>query len=85
MFKELTWTSYNLGYLSTDDRLKGNDTTCDSNFLTFPGYNLEVEKNSTKARVVMFVKNEIKYKRIQNIEGVDSHLLVIGLYGVPNR
>ena len=31
MFKELTWTviqrSYNFGYLSTDDRLKGNDTT----------------------------------------------------------
>ena len=61
------------------------EPTCDSNLLTFPGYNLEVEKNSTKARVGMFVKNEIKYKKIQNMEGVDSHLLVIGLFGVPYR
>ena len=55
------------------------EASFDSNMLRFKGYDLEIEKNSVKSRVGMYVKREIQYIRRADLEGVDSHIIVIDI------
>ena len=41
------------------------------------GYNLEIEINNTKSRVGAYVRHEIKYKRRIELEGQNSHIVII--------
>ena len=47
--------------------------------LSLPDYCFEAEVNSKKSRVGLFVKNTIKYARRVDLEGVDSHLIVVDI------
>ena len=49
----------------------------DSDLLSFMGYNLEIEINNTKSRVGAYVRHEIKYKRRIELEGQNSHIVII--------
>ena len=53
----------------------------DTNTLSFAGYNIEAEINTTKTRVGAYIKNEINYTRKINLEGTNSHLLILDLEG----
>ena len=53
----------------------------DHNLLSFPGYNIETERNSISSRVAMFISTEVKYIRRVDLEGDDSNLMVIDLVG----
>ena len=66
-----------MGYLSTDDRLKGNDTTCDSNFLTFPGYNLEVEKTVQKQELSCLSRMKLNTKEYKILRGLTLTSLLL--------
>ena len=58
----------------------------DQSLLNIPGYNLEVETNNVKSRVVMYIKNSIKYERCYALEGVNNHLVIIDVNsGVINK
>ena len=48
------------------------------------GYQLKLEKNYLKSRVCIYLKNSIEYLRKTDMEGKNSHLLVIGLIGNLN-
>ena len=45
-------------------------------------FNLEVENNSSKTRVGCYVNKEIKYLRRNDLEGVDSNLVIIDIVGI---
>ena len=48
-----------------------------SNILSFKNYNLEVENNSIKARCCIYIRGGISYVRRDDLEGVDSNLVII--------
>jgi hypothetical protein len=50
------------------------------NLLTFPGFNLEVEINNIKSRAGVYIKNDISYRRRTELEGQNSHLVVINIF-----
>ena len=52
--------------------------------LYIPGYTIEVEKNRTKMRVATYISNKIKYKRRQDLEEPDSHIIILDI-GVRNK
>ena len=47
--------------------------------LTFPGFSLELEKNDLKALVGVYLNSRVKYKRRNDLEGINSHLVVIDI------
>ena len=51
------------------------DFNCD--LLSIKGYKYEYEENLFKKRVGFYIKNCIKYERKRELEGTDSHLIVI--------
>ena len=51
------------------------DFNCD--LLSIKGFKYEYEENSFKKRVGFYIKNCIKYERKRELEGTDSHLIVI--------
>ena len=51
----------------------------DQSLLKIKNYQFELEKNSQKARTGIYINNEVRYKRMPHLEGVDSHILVIDL------
>ena len=55
------------------------ETNYDINLLSFKGYTLENELNSHKSRVGIYVKNGIEYKRQDELEGENSHLIIIDI------
>ena len=54
-----------------------------NNLLSFPGYGLELEQNDDKRRVGAYVKSSVKYKRRHDLEGINSHLVVLDVLGSP--
>ena len=60
------------------------ESNYDTNTLTFSGFNFEAENNSVKSRVGAYIKNEINYTRKNNLEGENSHLLIIDIEGQSN-
>ena len=55
----------------------------DDNFDIYqiPGFNLEIEANQPhfNMRTSMYIKSEIKYKRRDNIEGTENHIIAVTL------
>ena len=62
------------------DILMMQETEIESEFnyelLKIPGYNLELGKNSIKARIGTYIKDSIKYERRDELEGMNSHMYV---------
>ena len=58
----------------------GNDLNIDQ--LSISGYSLELEKNSIKSRVGLYISKSLKYVRRIDLEGQDSNIVVIDLDGV---
>ena len=51
----------------------------DSKHLSIKGYKLELEKNSEKIRVRIFVSNKVKYRRRTDLEIENGHMIVLDL------
>ena len=51
----------------------------DQGLLSFKGYSLLVEKNVVKSRTGMFIKDGIKFTRRNELEGIDSGLVIVDL------
>ena len=49
------------------------------NLLAIDGYQLELESNAIKARTGFYVKNNIKFKRRTDLEGLNSNLVIIDI------
>ena len=47
--------------------------------LSIPGYRFESEKNDVKKRVGIYIKNLIKYERLEALEDRNSHSIVIDI------
>ena len=54
----------------------------DQVLLSISGFELELETNNVKARTSIFVRNNIKYKRRRDLEGVDSNLVIVDIIKV---
>ena len=52
--------------------------------LRITNYSLELERNSVKARVGFYVSRSVNYVRRQDLEGVDSNLIIIDIEGTVN-
>jgi hypothetical protein len=59
------------------------DSDFDQELLSFPNYCLEVEQNDVKRRVAIYIRSTINYRRRHDLEGSNSHLVVVDLYGSP--
>ena len=63
------------------DILSMQETEIESNFdcelLKIPGYALEYEKNDFKRRVGIYIRENIRYERLDNVEGLNTHMIVI--------
>jgi endonuclease/exonuclease/phosphatase family metal-dependent hydrolase len=57
------------------------DHNLDHNQLSFSGYNYESESNSFRSRVGIYTKTNINYVRRTDLEGLDSHLVIIDIQG----
>ena len=44
---------------------------------TFKGYELITENNNAKMRTGLYIKNEIKYSRMSDLEGVNNGLVML--------
>jgi exonuclease III len=53
----------------------------DHQLLSFPGFCLESETNSLMSRVGIYVNSKIKYVRRNELEGKDSHIVIIDVIG----
>ena len=51
----------------------------DCELVNIPGFNFECEMNNNKRRVGIYVKDSIKYTRCLNLEGQNSHLIIVDL------
>ena len=49
----------------------------DTNLLSMKGFELEIENNSIKSRSGIYITENLKYTRKRNLEGKDSHLVII--------
>ena len=49
----------------------------DHNLLSFPGGVVETEGNSECSRVAIYIGVKVDYRRRQDLEGVNSNLIVI--------
>jgi exonuclease III len=56
----------------------------ESRLLSFPGFEFETENNAIKARVGCYIKSGIKYMRRIDLEGINSHLLIIDISAERN-
>ena len=52
--------------------------------LSFSGYNLETETNDLKIRVGVYVNERIKYRRRSDLEGTNSHIVILDIEGHKN-
>ena len=49
--------------------------------LSFPGFSIETETNDLKIRVGIYVNERIKYRRRNDLEGVNSHIVILDIEG----
>ena len=52
--------------------------------LSIGGYTIEIEQNDEKRRVAIYVKNTITYKRRQDLEGKNLHLVILDVEAKPS-
>ena len=57
------------------------ESGCDPEILSIKDYNLEIELNSVKSRVGVYINKSVEYMRMSNLEGVNSHIVIID---IPN-
>ena len=57
----------------------------DHNLLSFPNYCIETESNSSCSRVAIYVNVKINYIRRRDLEGRDSHIIILELVGELNH
>ena len=55
------------------------ESNYDPNVLNIKNYNFELEVNSIKSRTGIFISKSILYRRMKNLEGVDSNLIIIDI------
>ena len=55
------------------------DKDYDYHALNLNNYCLEIEHNTIKSRVGMFVGNNVNYTRMHQLEGIDSHVIIIDI------
>jgi exonuclease III len=55
----------------------------DLNNLNIKGYVLEVETNEKKKRVATYIKTSVQYKRRNNLEKTNLHLIVLNIQASP--
>ena len=53
-----------------------------SELLNIPGFVLEVELNDVKARVGTYIKDSISYSRRTDLEGSNSHVVIVDINGI---
>ena len=53
----------------------------DHNLLSFPGYTIETETNTSTSRTAIYIRNNIQYLRRRELDGQDFHLVIIDLLG----
>ena len=53
----------------------------DHSLLSFPGFNIETENNTSISRVAVYVDTRINYIRRGDLEGFDSNLMVMDMMG----
>ena len=63
-----------------ETELKSN---MDHNLLSFPGYNFESEKCSSKSRVGTYINSSMKYVRRSELEEVDCHIVILDISSKP--
>ena len=49
--------------------------------LSFPGYTYEAETNLTKSRIRIYINTHIKYARRADMEGSNSHNMILDIKG----
>ena len=54
----------------------------DHTLLSFPGFAFESEINSIKSRVGIYINNNINYIRRYELEGLNSHIVIVDLAGI---
>ena len=55
------------------------DENYPTNILSSPSYQLELERNSTKRRVGVYINRQLKYRRREDLEENDLHLIIIDI------
>ena len=50
------------------------------NILSCGGYKLELEINSSKKRAGIYLRNDLKYKRRNDFEKEDFHIVIVDVY-----
>ena len=53
----------------------------DCSLLSFPSYKYESEINTTKSRVGCYVNSNLSYARRTDLEGFNSHLVILDIFG----
>ena len=53
------------------------DNNLNAELLSFPGYAIKVEISDNKQRVAIYVSNRIKYRRRNDLEGSNNHIVVL--------
>ena len=56
----------------------------DCSLLSFPSYIYESENNTTKSRVGCYVNSKLSYARRADLEGLNSHLVILDIYGLTS-
>ena len=56
----------------------------DPKLLSLKNFQFELETNSLKARAGIYISNEVKYRRMLNLEGINSHIVIIDTEGIKN-
>ncbi len=55
------------------------DRNLDHNLLSLPEFNYESEINNVKSRVGMYIRSKINYVRQTELEGINSHIVIIDI------
>ena len=54
----------------------------DPKLLSLKNFQFELETNSLKARTGIYIPNEVKYRSMLNLEGINSHIVIIDTKGI---
>ena len=57
----------------------------DYNLLSFPGFTIETENNTSVSRVAFYISKVVEYIRRTDLEGDDSNLIIIDIMGSVRR
>ena len=50
-----------------------------NSILTVPNFNIEIENNNIKSRTAIYINENITYKRMKTLEGVNNGVIVLDL------